>query len=53
MKKKIEKNFFILETIPSEFVGLNCVMKREYLPSALSVLGYSFEILHIPNGDFL
>ena len=28
-------------------------VRREYLPSALSVLGNSFEILHITNKEFL
>ena len=53
MKKKIEAKFFVFEIIPSDFVALNCVIKREYLPSALSVLGNSFDLLYIANRDFL
>ena len=30
-----------------------CLSRREYLPSALSVLGKSFEISHITDRDFL
>ena len=44
------------------FLGENCIwigcgklsqLRREYLPSALSLLGESFEILHVTNRDFL
>ena len=53
MKKKIEKMFFVFEIITSEFVALNLSLSRtEYFPSALSVLGNIFEILHFTNRDF-
>ena len=29
MKKKIEKNFFVLKIIPSEFVALNSLYQEE------------------------
>ena len=29
MNKKIEKNFFVLEIITSEFVALNCLYQEE------------------------
>ena len=54
MKKKIQKKLFIfLENnilIRGEKLSLS---RREHLPSALSVLGNSFEILHVTNTDFL
>ena len=53
MKQKIETKFFVFEINPSEFVALNCIIKREHLPSALSVLANSFDILHSANRDFL
>ena len=53
MKKKIERKFFVFDITPSEFAVLNCLVKREYLTSALSVLGNSFEILYIAKGHFL
>ena len=53
MKKKIETKFFVFEIIPSEFVALICLYRGEYLASALSVLGSSFENLRIANRDFL
>ena len=31
MKKKIQKKFFVLEIIPSEFVALNCVYQERIL----------------------
>ena len=53
MHKEIQKEFFVFEIIASELFALNCLLRREYLPSALSVLGNSLEILHITNRDFL
>ena len=53
MKQKIHTKFFVFEIIPSEFVALKCIMKREYLPSALIVLANSFDILQSANRDFL
>ena len=52
MQKKIEKKSFVFEIIASKLVQLP-LLKREYLPSALSVLGNSLEILLITNIDFL
>ena len=54
MKTKNEKVFLAFEIIASELVVLNCLYQGEnYLPSALSFLGNTFEILHICNRDFL
>ena len=54
MQKKIEKMLFFLR---DNCIGIGCVklfqVRREYLPSALSVLGNSIEILHVTNRDFL
>ena len=52
--KKIKKKFFIFEIVASEYccVKLSQV-RREYLPSALSLLGDSFEILHVTKRAFL
>ena len=54
MQQKIQKSFLVSRDI---CVQIGCVklsqLKREYLPSALSVLGNSLEIYHITNRDFL
>ena len=54
MQKKKQKMFFFLRENP---IWIGCVklslLRREYLPSALSVLGNSLEILHVTNRDFL
>ena len=54
MQKKIEKKFFVCR---DTCISIGCIklslLKREYLPSALIVLGNSLEILHITNKDFL
>ena len=53
MKKKFKKIF----CYPDNSISLRCVIlslsRREYLPSAHSVLGNRFEIFHITNRDFL
>ena len=53
MQKKKQKMFFFLRENP---IWIGCVklslLRREYLPSALSVLGNSLEILHVTNRDF-
>ena len=52
-QKKFEKVFSFRDNC----IWSGCVklspLKREYLPSALIVLGNSLEILHITNRDFL
>ena len=52
-EKNSEKVFCFRDTC----IWIGCVklslLRREYLPSALSVLGNSLEILHITNRDFL
>ena len=53
MQKKNQKIFFFFR---ENSISIGCVklslFRREYLPSALSVLGNSLEILHITNRDF-
>ena len=54
MKKKIEKKIFGFQIIPADFVASKLSLsRREYSPSAHSVLGNRFEILHITKRDFL
>ena len=52
-EKKQEKVFCFGDTC----IWIGCVklslLRREYLPLALSVLGNNFEILHVTNRDFL
>ena len=52
-KKNSEKFFCFWDNC----IWIGCVklslLRREYLPSALSVLGNSLEILHITNRNFL
>ena len=52
-QKNSEKGFCFLD----HCIWICCVklsqLRGEYLPSAHSVLGNSFEILHITNKDFL
>ena len=54
MQKKIEKMLFFLR---DNCIGIGCVklsqVRREYLPSALCLLGNSVEILHVTNRRFL
>ena len=53
MKNKIQKKFYFRKND----IGIRCVKlslsRREYLPSALSVLGNSLEIFHITSREFL
>ena len=51
MKKKIQKKFFVLEIISSEFVALNCLYQEENTCHRHSE--NTLEILHITNRDFL
>ena len=54
MQQKIQKSFLVSRDICVQIVCVKLSqLKREYLPSALSVLGNSLEILHITNRDFL
>ena len=54
MEKKNSENVFIFW---DTCIWIGCVkfslLRREYLPSLLSVLGNSLEILHVTNTDFL
>ena len=50
MQKKIERKFVFFEILASELVCVKLfLLRREYLPSALSVLGNSLEIFHVTN----
>ena len=54
MQKKIERKFVFFEILASELVCVKLfLLRREYLPSALSVLGNSLEIFHVTNRDLL
>ena len=52
-EKKSEKYFYFWDNC----ISIGCVklslLKIQYLPSALSVLGKSIEILHVTSRDFL
>ena len=52
-----EKNWEKVFCFWDNSIWIGCVklslLRREYLPSAFSVLGNSLEILHITNRDFL
>ena len=54
MEKKIEKMLFFLR---DNCIAIGCVklsqVRREYLLSALSLLGNSVKILHVTNRGFL
>ena len=54
MQKKNQKIFFFFR---ENSISIGCVklslLRREYLPSALSVTGNSLDILHITNRKFL
>ena len=53
MQKKVKKVFCFRDNC----IGVGSVklppLRNEYLPSELSVLKNSFEILHVTNRDFL
>ena len=54
MEKKIQKKIFVFGINAFEFICVKLSpLRREYLPSALSGLANSLEILHITNRDFL
>ena len=54
MQKKFERKFVFFEILASELVCVKLfLLRREYLPSALSVLGNSLEIFHVTNRDLL
>ena len=54
MQKKIERKFVFFEILASELVCVKLfLLRREYLLSALSVLGNSLEIFHVTNRDLL
>ena len=54
MQKKIERKFVFFEILASELVCVKLfLLRREYLPSALSVLGNSLEIFHVTNRELL
>ena len=54
MQKKIERKFVFFEILASELVCVKLfLLRREYIPSALSVLGNSLEIFHVTNRDLL
>ena len=55
--KNAQKNSEKVFSFPDYCIWIGCVklslLRREYLPSALSVLGNSLDILHITNRNFL
>ena len=52
MQEKIQKKLCVFEIIASELVALNCLLRREYLSSAVNVLTNTYKALHMTKTDF-